>query len=349
MIRSFILRVVLVVLFSFIVSAALAHNVQPAYLELVENDNGRFDVTWKLPKYQGKPLNISPSLPTELNQVSPRNVMDTNMALVERWTVQSPEGGLGGLTFGIKGLETTMTDALLRLRFVDGRIHRVVLRPNSPSAVIPSDSRKVNPKDTALKLLWTIDANRLFLLLAVAAGLWTIPASRRRGLVRCAAAITLGAVIGFTLPRVPIADTFRSNTHLSEERAARVLHGLLLNTYRSFSYESEEMAYDQLARTVDGDLLSEIYLQNRNSMTIDEAEGAATVIDRLDMRNIESFEKAQGEGFDIIATWDVYGSVRHWGHVHYRANAYRAKLTIVPTDQYWKLTHVEILEEERVI
>lgn len=347
--RFFLGGVALIVFFTLNLSVSYAHNVQPAYLELVETDSGRFNVTWKLPKYQGKPLDISPSLPSELEQISPRTVMDTNLALVEKWTVRSPEGGLGGLTLGIDGLEATMTDSLVRVRFADGQTFREVLRPNSPSTVVPSGPETGSSTGIMLKLLQTMDKYRLFLILAVAAGLWAIPASRRRGVAKCMAAITLGAVIGFTLPKVPIADALGTRTFLSEEDASRVLHGLLLNTYRSFSYENEELAYDQLAKSVVGDLLAEVYLQNRNSMTIDEAEGAATVIDRLDVRSIESLERAEGKGFDVVANWDVYGSVRHWGHVHYRANTYRARLSLVPTDDYWKLTHVEILDEERVI
>jgi hypothetical protein len=49
------------------------------------------------------------------------------------------------------------------------------------------------------------------------------------------------------------------------------------------------------------------------------------------------------------ATWDVYGSVRHLNHLHFRCNTYKAELTIVPRDNYWKLTSLQLLDEERVI
>jgi hypothetical protein len=51
----------------------------------------------------------------------------------------------------------------------------------------------------------------------------------------------------------------------------------------------------------------------------------------------------------VVASWDVYGSVSHLGHVHYRCNTYRAELTLVPTENYWKLTSFQLLDEERVI
>jgi len=51
----------------------------------------------------------------------------------------------------------------------------------------------------------------------------------------------------------------------------------------------------------------------------------------------------------MVASWDVYGSVSHSGHIHYRCNTYRAELTIVPADGYWKLSGLRLLDQERVI
>ncbi|MEA3230644.1 MAG: hypothetical protein U9Q05_02675 [Thermodesulfobacteriota bacterium] len=44
-----------------------------------------------------------------------------------------------------------------------------------------------------------------------------------------------------------------------------------------------------------------------------------------------------------------YGSVRHRNHIHFRCNTYKAELSIVPADNYWKLTGVQLLEEKRVL
>jgi hypothetical protein len=195
----------------------------------------------------------------------------------------------------------------------------------------------------------TADSFRLGLLIVAAFGMALLPAARKRGVVLCAAALAAGAVTGFAIPRVSVPKSIASQGMISEEEGSRVLHGLLLNTYRSFSHEAEEAAYDQLARSVQGDLLADVYLQNRDSMTMDEAEGARTVIDRLDVKGIESMERIDGGKIAVVATWDVFGSVRHWGHEHYRCNTYRAQLFLVPDGDYWKLAGVQILDEERVI
>ena len=136
---------------------------------------------------------------------------------------------------------------------------------------------------------------------------------------------------------------------LSDMESKRILQGLMLNTYRAFILDKDEEIYDVLARSVAGDFLSEVYLQNKEAMRIDATEGAFSVVDRLDVKSIESKRRLKNGAIAIIANWDVYGSVRHRNHVHYRCNTYKAELIIVPKDNYWKLTSVQLLDEKRVI
>ena len=61
-----------------------------------------------------------------------------------------------------------------------------------------------------------------------------------------------------------------------------------------------------------------------------------------------SAEPGEEGALVAAAVWQVTGSVGHWGHVHTRSNRYRADLTIAPDDGRWKLTGLEIIEEERL-
>ena len=113
--------------------------------------------------------------------------------------------------------------------------------------------------------------------------------------------------------------------------------------------DKDEAIYDVLARSVAGEFLSEVYLQNREALRIDSADGAMSIINRLDIKSIESMKRLKNGAIAIVVNWDVYVSVRHWKHIHFRCNTYKADLTIAPTDNYWKLTGVQLLDEERVI
>ena len=123
----------------------------------------------------------------------------------------------------------------------------------------------------------------------------------------------------------------------------------MLNTYRAFMLEKDEEIYDVLARSGAGEFLSEVYLQNKEALRIDATDGAISIIDRLDVKSIESMKRMQNGAVAVVANWDVYGSVIHQNHVHFRCNTYKAELTIVPMDNYWKLTSVQLLDEQRVV
>jgi hypothetical protein len=119
--------------------------------------------------------------------------------------------------------------------------------------------------------------------------------------------------------------------------------------YRSFSYSDEEAAYDRMSRSVAGELLTTVYLQNRNVMRIDEEDQAKVYVDRLDIRETESLAAAPGDGFSAVVTWDVYGSVNHWEHIHYRCNSYTARITLMPKGKYWIITQFGLIDEKRII
>ena len=123
----------------------------------------------------------------------------------------------------------------------------------------------------------------------------------------------------------------------------------MLNTYRAFMLHEDEDIYDALARSVSGEFLSEIYLQNRENMRMSDSDGTLAIIHQLDIRSIDSMAPKKDGSIGIVASWDVYGSVHHQKHVHYRCNTYTADVIIKPTDNYWKLVKIQLLDEQRVL
>ena len=134
---------------------------------------------------------------------------------------------------------------------------------------------------------------------------------------------------------------------LDSEKSSAVVAGLLHNVYRAFDYRDEEQIYDVLARSVDGELLTEIYLETRRGLELASQGGARVKVKQVELVELETDPGSNG-GFLATATWNVSGSVGHWGHVHTRRNQYRAKLDISPVDGAWKLSQLKILLEERL-
>jgi hypothetical protein len=134
---------------------------------------------------------------------------------------------------------------------------------------------------------------------------------------------------------------------LSDARAAEIVSGLLHNVYRAFDFREEGQIYDVLAKSVEGDLLARIYLETRRGLELANQGGARAKVKEIELLDL-SAEAAQRGAFFATATWNVAGSVGHWGHVHQRRNQYRAELRVAPVDGSWKLVGLEILEEERL-
>jgi hypothetical protein len=137
------------------------------------------------------------------------------------------------------------------------------------------------------------------------------------------------------------------SVQLNPERTGELVGSLLHNVYRAFDYRGEEPVYDVLARSVSGGLLADVYLETRQGLELANQGGAKVKVKDIEMLETRLLESVASQ-FTVEARWNVFGSVGHWGHVHQRTNAYHAKITVADVDGAWKLTGLDILEEERL-
>ncbi|WP_018968589.1 hypothetical protein [Rubritalea marina] len=134
---------------------------------------------------------------------------------------------------------------------------------------------------------------------------------------------------------------------LDAAEAEEVVESLLENVYRSFDFRREGMIYDQLAKSVEGEQLREIYLDQRKALELEKRGGARARVEAIEMGEVGNVLRSE-DGVAVTAQWKVRGSVNHFGHTHYRQNAYRATLVLVVDENTWKISDVEVHEEERV-
>jgi len=183
--------------------------------------------------------------------------------------------------------------------------------------------------------------------------LWAVHRRRKRGsmgppMAGLALLVVAGAA-AYPFAQINIARPSVMAGELEADQAKELLQVLLKNVYRAFDFRDEEDVYDKLAISVSGDLLADIYLQNRRSFAIQQAGGAQAKIKSVEI------EDAVGKRLDgrplayaIRAKWAAQGTVGHWGHVHTRRNQYDAVVTVEAADGTWKITGLEVLEEQRV-
>ena len=141
--------------------------------------------------------------------------------------------------------------------------------------------------------------------------------------------------------------TLRSS-RVSDEDAAAIVENLLENVYRAFDYRDESRIYDILEQSAAGDLLTDIYLETRRSLEIENQGGARAKVNEVEMIDSEHSGLDGEVGFVSQSTWNVAGSVGHWGHIHQRKNQYQARVTVKAIEGAWKITNLELLQEERL-
>lgn len=160
--------------------------------------------------------------------------------------------------------------------------------------------------------------------------------------------LIIGMIALFPLWRISVGSSARAS-QITADDSKEITLSLLKNVYRAFDFREEEDVYDKLAISVSGDLLTDIYLQNRRSMVIEQAGGAQAKVKQVDILTTDVQESKHQKGaLDIRTKWSAIGSVGHWGHIHTRQNVYDAILTLTVVDGTWKITGIELLEEKRV-
>ncbi len=96
-----------------------------------------------------------------------------------------------------------------------------------------------------------------------------------------------GSILLYPFLKVAVAKPAVLAPQMADDNAVTVLNSLLKNIYRSFDFREEEDVYDRLATSVQGNLFSEIYLQNRKSMVVTQAGGARARVKEVKILDVD--------------------------------------------------------------
>lgn len=147
---SIINRVRSLVAISFLLLLAglvQADELRPAYLQLKELPDERFEVLWKVPALGA---NRRLSIDVKFDQYT-RAVTELTDAAVgtsaARYWIAERQNGLQGLAFSIDGLSKTRSEVLVRIEYLDGSSITERLTPDAPAHTIAA---KPGWGDTAL-------------------------------------------------------------------------------------------------------------------------------------------------------------------------------------------------------
>lgn len=129
-----------------------------------------------------------------------------------------------------------------------------------------------------------------------------------------------------------------------------LVYALLRNTYHAFDFRDEAAIYDTLESSVSGPLLEQVYLEMRSSLELENAGGPRVRVEEIALRECR---QVGGKGipdgsFRTRAQWVTIGEVTHWGHTHERTNKYEAEVTISSDNDGWRISGLDLLNEERI-
>src|SRR5260221_2283572 len=118
-------------------TSLFAHEIRPAYLQIAENSEHRFDVLWKQPSVGTQLLRLVPQVSNGLLDAKPTEESVANSFVVRRWNnISVARDSFDGATVRIDGLEYTLTDALIGISSPNGQDIQDVLRPRSPALAV---------------------------------------------------------------------------------------------------------------------------------------------------------------------------------------------------------------------
>lgn len=189
------------------------------------------------------------------------------------------------------------------------------------------------------------------LLPLAAAILFFVVALRGRKPAFSFAAARVMLVFAFLLSplgNVAIALPTSAGSTPSTSQAKRILARVLPNVYRALEFRQESVVYDRLALSVTGDILTEVYLDQRKTLAMEERGGAQGRVEAVEVVDVSGIEPEDSGGFSAVADWTVGGTVTHYGHRHFRQIRHVARISLAPEDGVWKIRRVEFLEKERV-
>lgn len=116
-------------------TSARAHELRPAYLELRQTAPDVYGVLWKVPARGEYRLRLSADLPDTCKQTSEPIGSIENAAYLERWKVKCADG-IKGRIISVEGLRTSLTDALVRIGYLDGSTQIARLTPETPQVIV---------------------------------------------------------------------------------------------------------------------------------------------------------------------------------------------------------------------
>ena len=140
MIRGLCKQLSVLSLFTIFLPAE-AHEIRPGYLEIIEQAPNTYGITWKAPIRLERPLAVEPRFPFDCE--TSRQLIQSNegTALIHKASV-SCDMPLQNRRIYLAGLDSTLTDVLVRFQPADSAMQALRATPNMPMVEVAGNETR---------------------------------------------------------------------------------------------------------------------------------------------------------------------------------------------------------------
>ena len=172
-------RFFLILFFFCGIQNLLAHEIRPAFLQIVQTSETTYEVFWKVPSMGEAVPPIQPVFPDAF-LVEILNPPKLNQGAVIYSYRLSSDQALQGKPLTISGLNKTLIDALVSVEYLNGEKATLMLQPDKDTAVLPGKTVKSEVVKTytilGIEHIWFGIDHLLFVLalIIITNGAWKI-------------------------------------------------------------------------------------------------------------------------------------------------------------------------------
>ena len=134
---------ILIFLFCFTSIQSNAHEIRPAYLQIIQITEQSYDVYWKVPSMGDAVPRIQPVFPKGFTVEVTKQPNQIPGSVIYYFQITS-EGSLQGKEIFIQGLNKTLIDVLVTVSYLNGEKATLLLQPDMDSSIIPGRTTAVD-------------------------------------------------------------------------------------------------------------------------------------------------------------------------------------------------------------
>ena len=146
-----ITKFVLILFVLFTTFKGWSHEIRPAYLQIIQIDKNTYEVFWKVPSMGDAVPKIQPVFPPFFTVEELKAPNQIPGSVIYSYKISSEET-LQGKILTINGLNKTLIDALVTIKYLNGEKVTMMLQPDRDSSIIPGETSTYDVVKTYSKL-----------------------------------------------------------------------------------------------------------------------------------------------------------------------------------------------------